>query len=285
MFYDFIEIGTSDFDTLIQSADQGTRGLSIDALSIYLDRLPSPKNCQKVQAAISDREGEVAFYFVRPEHIAQYGLASWVRGCNSIGKPHPSVVAQLEGLGLEPMEVMSVETVRMCRLMSIFDQYEVEGVYYLKVDTEGHDAVILHDFFDACDNHRLPHSLLFESNILSEREGVQRLIAKLINRGYDLIRSETEGADSNTFMRLNISRVAGREKFGGPISEYYLVDYPNDYNPLALPHENTLEAAQAYCVKHKLGGVTYQYGRFEVRQGTRLMMQKGGAQIRSWVYL
>ena len=41
MYFDFVEIGTSDFDTLIAAADQNTIGLSIEPIREYLDRLPS----------------------------------------------------------------------------------------------------------------------------------------------------------------------------------------------------------------------------------------------------
>ena len=36
--YDFIEIGTSDFDTLIESSDDNVVGLSIEPIKYYLDR-------------------------------------------------------------------------------------------------------------------------------------------------------------------------------------------------------------------------------------------------------
>jgi len=47
MFLDFIEIGTSDFNTLIQAAGPNTRGLSIDPISLYIDRLPNRPGCKK----------------------------------------------------------------------------------------------------------------------------------------------------------------------------------------------------------------------------------------------
>ena len=43
MIYDFVEIGTSDFNTLLQSS-KDQRGLSIEPLKIYLDKLPNKKN-------------------------------------------------------------------------------------------------------------------------------------------------------------------------------------------------------------------------------------------------
>ncbi len=53
MKYDFVEIGTSDFDTLIQTATDTTRGLSIEPVRHYLDRLPSPAGVKKIWAGVS----------------------------------------------------------------------------------------------------------------------------------------------------------------------------------------------------------------------------------------
>lgn len=52
--YDFIEIGTADFDTLIETADNTVRGLTIEPLNYYLKRLPCRKNIIKINAAISN---------------------------------------------------------------------------------------------------------------------------------------------------------------------------------------------------------------------------------------
>lgn len=65
--YDFIEIGTSDFDTLIQSCPHKDRGLCVEPLSFYLDRLPNKPNVRKVHAAISDKDGEIEIFFLPPE--------------------------------------------------------------------------------------------------------------------------------------------------------------------------------------------------------------------------
>ena len=93
-----VEIGTSDFDTLLQ-ASQGEHdtGLSVDAMEIYIDRLPN-KPCWKklVSAVVGTPEdvpesGLAQAYFVHPSDINKYGLPEWIRGCNSINRPHPTV--------------------------------------------------------------------------------------------------------------------------------------------------------------------------------------------------
>lgn len=41
MKYDFIEIGTSHFGTLLHGAEAGIRGIAVEPISEYLDQLPN----------------------------------------------------------------------------------------------------------------------------------------------------------------------------------------------------------------------------------------------------
>jgi hypothetical protein len=86
--YDFIEIGTSDFDTLIETSNDDTIGISIEPIKHYLDRLPNKKNIIKVNAACSDSNENLKIYYISVEDIQKYNLPYWVRGCNSVNKPH-----------------------------------------------------------------------------------------------------------------------------------------------------------------------------------------------------
>ena len=45
--YNFIEIGTSNFDTLIEKADDTTMGISVDAVKYYINQLPEKTNVKK----------------------------------------------------------------------------------------------------------------------------------------------------------------------------------------------------------------------------------------------
>ena len=53
MKYDFIEIGTSDFDTLLETTINKI-GISIEPLKYYLDNLPNNDKVIKVNCAIED---------------------------------------------------------------------------------------------------------------------------------------------------------------------------------------------------------------------------------------
>lgn len=49
---DFLEIGTSDVETLIESCDEDSFGISIEPLKYYLDKLPDKKNVKKLNLAV-----------------------------------------------------------------------------------------------------------------------------------------------------------------------------------------------------------------------------------------
>lgn len=284
MFLDFVEIGTSDFNTLIERADAGTKGLSIDPIQRYLDRLPSQPGCIKLAAAISDRDGETTAYYVAPENIAAYGLPDWLRGCNAIGAPHPTVTALLAQHGLAPEQVVVQQPIPCLRLQTVLENLGASGMYLLKTDTEGHDTVILNDFFDHADRALWPHHLQFETNILSDQGAVHSLIARLITTGYDIVHARTGGGDTDTVLRLNLERLAGKSGFTAQIDGYEFGGFPPGYDAAQAPHANTPEAAAAYCAELGASGVSCRDGRFEVRAGAYL--QKAREQgVASWAYL
>jgi hypothetical protein len=182
--YDFIEIGTSNFDTLIQEAKDTTVGLSIDIIKYYLDRLPTKPNVRKLHFGISDRRRVEKAYYI-PEHlIEQYQLPDWLRGCNSIGGYHPRHLD--EGRG----KWCSVETVQIITPMELFVENRVRKVRFLKIDTEGHDCVILKSLYKYI--LYLPYvfypiRIQFETNELTPDRDVDEIIHLYTSIGYHVV--------------------------------------------------------------------------------------------------
>ena len=176
-FYDFIEIGTSDFDTLIEKATDEMKGISIDPLQHFLDRLPNPKNCTKVCAAILDEQDEIDLHYIKDEDIVKYNLPSFVRGCASLGGRHPFVLTLLANKAadnpipepIDPDEIYSKKKVPVKRLKDIIDEYKIDEIKILKIDAEGCDDKILLDYFECCEkeNYPFPHFIQYEHVLLS----------------------------------------------------------------------------------------------------------------------
>ena len=184
MHYDFIEVGTSDFRTLIQTCNNLEVGLSIEPIKMYLDNLPNKLNVTKVNCAISNLNGSIEVFYVKPEDIIKYKLPNWVRGCNSINKPHPTV---LKLLGNKHDDIITKEVVEVMNWVMLVERYNIESVKYLKIDTEDHDGLILDDYYTICLSkpELLANTIIFENNILSDSNLNNIVINKFINLGYN----------------------------------------------------------------------------------------------------
>lgn len=126
----------------------------------------------------------------------------------------------------------------------------------------------------------MPHLILFESNILSNPVDILNIIEIYINKGYDLIDTNK----NDTLLKLNLNKIKNKTKFTNEIISYYIMDYPHNYNPESPPHDNTLESAKEYCIKNNYSGITYQYGRYEIRSGPYINYYND-LELISWVYL
>lgn len=187
MKLDYIEIGTSDFDTLVQSTDMC--GISIDPLKIYLDRLPDKPTNIKINAAISNFDGTCDVYYIDTDDIKKNNLPDWLRGCNSILNPHPSVLNVLQNANL--LDLYKTKKIDVISWDTLIRKNNISSVDYLKIDTEGHDCTIIKSILDS-DTNILPKKIKFETNILTSKEEISNTISSLEERGYKIIEQTPE---------------------------------------------------------------------------------------------
>lgn len=277
-FYDFIEIGTSDFDTEIDKNDNKI-GISIEPIKYYLDRISNKQNCIKLNLAISNYNGKCTVNYISEQTINKYNFPGWVKGCNSINTYHKTVKNLCEERGIDIEKISQHDSVDVTTLYTVMYALSIGGVYYLKIDTEGHDTIILKKFYEEIQNTiYLPHVIQFESNVLSTSEDINNIIILFTSIGYDLME---KGID--TILKLNLKNIQNKTKFTETIQNYYIMDHPLNYSLSNLPHENTLESAKEYCIKHNCSGITLQDGIFQVRNGKYINYFKGN--IYSWIFI
>jgi hypothetical protein len=183
MKYDFIEIGTSNFDTLIQTATDTTVGLSIEPIQYYLDQLPNPAEVKKLNCAVSrTNQNEILEVYHVPEGLVkENNLPGWLIGCNSVGEYHVQHVA------LKVEHLVQKHPVPCIPIGEIFDQNNVSELDYLKIDTEGSDcAIMLHlsEYLKTQPISKYPKKILFESNELSLPAQVEQIKKTFIDLGY-----------------------------------------------------------------------------------------------------
>jgi len=183
MNFDFIEIGTSDFDTLIEKCNNNEVGLCVEPLNEYLRRLPDKPKVIKANYALSDNSGNAKIFYVKPQDIVKYNLPNWVRGCNSLNFPHPTIKKLL---GDKHDSIVKVENIQLITWSKLISLYKIESVKYLKIDTEGHDGVILEEYYKECIKNPLllANTILFENNVLSNKNNMKSIISLFINLGY-----------------------------------------------------------------------------------------------------
>jgi len=179
MRYNFIEIGTSDFDTLLQKSSDTTIGLSVEPLKHYLERLPNKPGVTKVNAALSNTDDYLEIYNVPVSAIEKYNLPYWVRGCNSLSKPHQYT---MDSIGVELYnQIVQIDRVATITWKTLISQYNVESVEFIKIDTEGHEYIILKDYFEMCKNNPLLYAdkIMFEYNENSDMPALDRLVSSV----------------------------------------------------------------------------------------------------------
>jgi hypothetical protein len=183
MKYDFIEIGTSNFDTLIETASDTSIGLSIEPIKYYLDSLPNPPGVKKLNCAVSrtNKNETLEVHYVPQGTVKQYNLPGWLCGCNAVGDYH------LQHHVLNVTHLVVKEPVLSIPIGEIFEQNDVTELDYLKIDTEGSDCEImlyLFEYLTTVDAGRRPKKILFESNELAAPAQVELVKAKFSTLGY-----------------------------------------------------------------------------------------------------
>jgi len=148
MKFDYVDIGTSDFDTSADILKSGQKALLVEPVKYYLDKLPVGPGIFKKNAAVSCHKGKGKMYYVTDEVIKRYNLPNWIRGCNSFNQQHGTVVNIFEKLGLS-LNLVTCEDVPVITFFDLIKEYNIKTIEFLKIDTEGHDHIILRSVMQA----------------------------------------------------------------------------------------------------------------------------------------
>ncbi len=186
MDIDFLEIGTSNFDTIIETADDNVIGISVEPIKSYLDALPDRKNVKKICTAITANRtsDSINIYYIPESTIIEKKLYSWLKGCNRINEYHPLHIRR------NLKKYVKIEPVRLINIDEFLIEHNIRSIGYLKIDTEGHDAIILNGLFDYLEDKSkeyFPKKILFESNSNIPTIIVDKLIERIITFGYNLV--------------------------------------------------------------------------------------------------
>jgi len=158
MKYDFIEIGTCDYHTLLEGSSPNELGISVEPIKIYLDRLPDKSNVIKVNCAITSEDKMVDLFYVTPENQNKHNLP-FTKGWGTIIKPHKSHGENPEDL-IES-GILTKSQIQGITWKTLCEKYNVKEVDWVKIDAEGHDCFIVNSILDLC-NNAIPKKISFE---------------------------------------------------------------------------------------------------------------------------
>tara|TARA_B100001094_G_scaffold208548_1_gene202454 strand:- start:5581 stop:6144 length:564 start_codon:yes stop_codon:yes gene_type:complete len=137
----FIEVGSCDFDTCEKLIQNGWDGIVIEPVKYYYDKLTKYSNIVYENVAISNTVGESEIHYIDPKEIISYGQ-HWLKGISSLeGKTGP-----LSFPGNRKIDHFSnclKQKVNTTTLDNICEKHNIESIDFLKVDTEGHDLIVL----------------------------------------------------------------------------------------------------------------------------------------------
>jgi FkbM family methyltransferase len=179
MKYDFVEIGTCDYHTLLESCNANQKGLSVEPIKTYLDRLPNRDNVTKVNVAISSKNEMVDLYWVEPHNQEKYNLG-FTKGWGTIKAPHKG---HQNAETMLSDGVLSKQIVEAITWSTLVDRYQIESVDYVKIDAEGHDCVIVNSVLDSTIR---PIKISFEKTHCPS-DDLKNICERLIKSNYILV--------------------------------------------------------------------------------------------------
>jgi FkbM family methyltransferase len=144
MKYDYVDIGTCDFEVADGVFALDKNYLLVEPMAEYLDRLPNGDNIKKENSACSDKNGSIEIFYVPESVILELNLPLWMKGCSKINEPHRVVLNYLNAVGIGK-SIINSKTINVISFKKLVEKYNIEHIENLKIDTEGHDHIILNE--------------------------------------------------------------------------------------------------------------------------------------------
>ena len=152
--------------------------------------------------AISNNDNDLKIYYISSQNIEKYNLPSWVKGCNSVNNYHPTVLKLIKSKNIKENEIFCCQTVKCRTLYQFMTNKKITELKFLKIDTEGHDTVILNKFIDDIIKNNqyklLPKKIQYESNILSNQIELNKL-----NQRLKMLKYKIKSKSDDTILELS----------------------------------------------------------------------------------
>ncbi len=165
MKYDYVDIGTSDFDIGRGEYASNKSYILVEPIKYYLNKLEEcgiyGSNVTMCNAAITHYNGNIDIWYINDYNQKLYGLPYWVRGCNRINEKHPTIEKLLKDRNIVN-DVWSCDNVVCMTFDMLCSKYNITSIGSLKIDTEGHDHVVLAGVIEMLQNGLIVDEIMCE---------------------------------------------------------------------------------------------------------------------------
>lgn len=188
MYFDFVDIGTCDFETSAHTAKSHQSVLLVEPLEFYLNRVPNGPNITKANLAVGNVNGSIEVKFVPEQVISNYKLPDWLKGCSNVGNGYHNTVYRLfteNNISLNLIETRHIDVVTFEELCK---RYNVTSINNLKIDTEGYEQYILPNVLDMIKKGFRIDNLKYENQeSLGNKPFVDLLTKEFISQNYKVV--------------------------------------------------------------------------------------------------
>jgi len=191
----FIEIGSNDYNTMIDSKFfcENSWGIIVEPLKNFIDKLKRHDNVQYLNYAITpDHDGSAKFYapIDNPDPW-------WVKSIGSLYPDHPTIKdLKITGQTVET-------TVQTMSLDSLYKLIPDDRIHCLKIDAEGSDFGLLM----AWDFERFkPLHIQFESKLMS-KDQFKDLKDRLIHNEYSVVEGYSKDYNKNPYNHIAVLEI------------------------------------------------------------------------------
>jgi len=188
MYFDFVDIGTCDFETSAHIANKDQKVLLVEPLEFYLHRVPSSDNTIKANLAVGDSQGYIDVKFVPENVIQKYNLPHWIKGCSNVGQGYHNTVARVFAENNLPLSLIETRKVETLTFYDLCMRYNVTSIGFLKIDTEGYEQYILPNVLEQVKNGFQIGTLKYENQAsLGNKVFVDYLTTQFLNNGFEIV--------------------------------------------------------------------------------------------------
>lgn len=188
MHFDFVDIGTCDFETSAHIANKDEKVLLVEPLEFYLNRVPSSSNTTKANLAVGDTNGHIDVKFVPEDLINQYNLPHWIKGCSNVGEGYHNTVVRVFAENNLPLSLIETRQVETLTFLELCNRYGITSIGFLKIDTEGYEQYILPNVLEQIKNGFYIGTLKYENQAsLGNKVFVDNLTTQFLNNGYEIV--------------------------------------------------------------------------------------------------